>query len=568
MGWFRPLSLFVLVLSLLALGACGGASPSLTDNAQQGPTLSGGAIPSIWELDNVDRSASGVVGGGDPNMTRLGREYLENLVHNGTDDGDSVVLDSGAGGEEPTAWAVYRFTGLSGMRPQTLNTLGTLGGLEQQYYIGIANYTTGSWEWFGPSHLPEFQVDLRASYSRYVTALGNMYFLVICEGGDVFTHEQTVMTFGNGDGGVMPGAPRDLVASDGEFADKVHISWLAGEGATSYEVYRRADGHNMFEKIGETEDLVSEDTTADEGVVYIYKARSKNEHGVSGHSNGDSGYRGDLPQGGDCPTELSASDGTYDWKVYVTWNGSPSTEYKLWRKQDGMGSFAVLAEVNGTSYADESATPGVHYIYKVSTLREGESCYSNTDSGYRSAGNQQEDCPGELSASDGLYAEKVKLHWAGNAGLGYDIYRRVDGENEFQHIGFVTGLSYYDMTAEPGVTYIYKIGLEMPAGDCFSNTDAGWRAEANADCPTELGASDGTHEAGVHLEWQGNSEVAYDIYRKLANGQEWDMLVTTEAGLSYLDETAEVGVHYTYKVKKHGGDCHSNADEGFRGEAE
>ena len=35
-------------------------------------------------------------------------------------------------------WAVYRFEGLTGKRPQTLNTLGSVGGLEQQYYIGIA----------------------------------------------------------------------------------------------------------------------------------------------------------------------------------------------------------------------------------------------------------------------------------------------------------------------------------------------------------------------------------------------------------------------------------------------
>ena len=230
MGLFRPLSSFLLVLTLLALASCGGTTTLPDTGDQQGPTLAS-AIPSIWDLDSVDRAAS--LAGGPGSFTRFGREYLENLVHNGTVDGDSLFLDSGAGGEEPTAWAVYRFQNLLGKRPQALNVLGTVGGLEQEYYVGIANYTTGSWEWFGPSHLPEFQVDLHLNYSRYVTALGNMYFLVLCEGGDTFTHDRSVLTYFEGDGQVLPGAPHELRASDGEFADKVHITWGAGEGAHS-----------------------------------------------------------------------------------------------------------------------------------------------------------------------------------------------------------------------------------------------------------------------------------------------------------------------------------------------
>ena len=37
-------------------------------------------------------------------------------------------------------------------------------------------------------------------------------------------------------------APRELVASKGTYADHVHLGWIAGSGATSYEVFRRQDG--------------------------------------------------------------------------------------------------------------------------------------------------------------------------------------------------------------------------------------------------------------------------------------------------------------------------------------
>jgi len=661
MGWFRPWGLFVLVLSLVALASCSGTS-SLPDtgNQQQGPTLGSTTIPSIWDLDSVGGHGTSLIGG-PGSFTRLGREYLENLVHNGSVDGDSLFLDSTLGdGDEHTAWAVYRFENLLGKRPQALNVLGSVGGLEQQYYVGIANYTTGSWEWFGPSSLPEFQIDLHESYSRYVTALGNMYFLVITEGGDQFTLDKSVLTYLEGDQQVLPGSPHELQASDGTFSDKVHITWGAGEGATSYEVYRRVTGSDgEWTLLGTTVHTEFDDTTAEAGTVYKYKARSHNDAGFSGYSNFDEGYRGDLPQGGDCPTGLQASDGTYTDKVRLEWSGTQGTMYTVWRKQDGMGDFTEIGQSDGLSFNDTTAVAGVTYIYKVSGMHLGEPCYSNTDSGfradgnggdacpvnlvatdgtytdkvrlewgghagslyriyrrvtesdqqfsqisattqlsyndtsaeagvgytykvvltvqdveqcndedtgYRAGGSQQEGCPSGLGASDGVYVDKIRLEWAGNATFGYDIFRKVDGQGDFTHIGFVVGLSYNDTTAEQGVTYIYKVGLEQPGGFCYSNTDAGHLAAAPDDCPSNLSASDGTWEAGVHLEWSGNAATAYDVYRKLASGGDYSLIATTEQGLSYLDTSAELNTLYNYKVVKHNGDCHTNDDNGYRGQ--
>jgi fibronectin type 3 domain-containing protein len=479
-----------------------------------------------------------------------------------------------------------------------------------------------------------------------------MYFLVICEGGDVVNHHKSVLTYFEGDGQVLPGAPRELRASDGEFGDKVHVSWAAGEGATSYELYRRRDGSNEdFTKIATTEGTEYDDTTGDTGVRYIYKARSHNNAGLSGFSNSDSGYRGELPQGGDCPSGLAATDGTYADKVRLEWTGSPAAGYKVWRRQDGHGDFAVIAEnqngsyndttadlgevcfsntdtgfraqgqddacpsdfaaTDGTytdkvrmewngvaghlyrvyrrvtesdqqwaqiastqdlSYNDTSAEANVGYTYKVVlTVEDQEQCTSNEDTGYRASNSGQDDCPSNLGASDGTFTDKVHLEWAGNGDRGYDVYRKVDGQGDgdFAFLAYVTGLSYDDVTAEHGVTYIYKVGLEQPGGFCWSNTDAGSLGEEQPDnCPHDFAASDGTWEHGVHMEWGGNSDVAYDVLRFDPETQDWVVIHTTDSGLSYLDETAEPGVTYTYKVRLHEGDCHSNEDTGFRPEVQ
>jgi fibronectin type 3 domain-containing protein len=658
MGWFRPLSVWLVLLSLLALASCGtGTSPVSDLTGNQGPQNTG-AIPSIWDLDNSARGVSLV--GGDSILTVTGDQHLPELIYNGTVVETDAILDSGAGGDRPVAWAVYAFSDLHGKRPKFLNTFGTVGGLEHKYYVGLSNFTEGNWEWFGPSQLPELQIDLRETFARYISASGNMYFLVVVEGGDVVTHHKTQLTYALGDGDLLPGAPSRLQATDGEFADKIVVTWEPGHGADSYELYRRLDGsEEEFTLIAETDNTEFVDTTAEAGKFYLYKARSKNEAGFSGFSNKDSGYRGDIPHEGDCPAELWASDGTYAEKVRLEWMGSANASYKVWRKKDGTAEFDHIGMSDGNSFNDTTADPGVVYIYKVSILSEGEQCYSNTDSGYRGEGgneacphevwasdgtyadkvriewsgvagswykiyrqpldggdyvhiggtdsqlsfndmeaeagvhynykvilveNEQfvchgtdvgykgggtgeEDCPSELVATDGLYPDKVRLEWNGNVNRGYDIFRKVDGqEGEFEFLAYVGGNSYNDTAVEPGVTYLYKVGLEREGGFCFSNIDSGYVSDDNGEenCPSELSASDGTNENGVVLEWLGVAGEPYQIWRRVDGSDNWDDLAVVES-LEYLDETAEAGVTYIYKIKHATQGCVSNQDAGHRG---
>jgi fibronectin type 3 domain-containing protein len=543
MAWIRPFALCIALLGLLTFVSCGTntSAPDLR------PEKSGG-LPDIFKLDAV----RGVSDAGQ--LTRLGKDYLPPYIHNGTVDGDDVFLDSSLGdGNEHTAWAVYRFEGLTGKRPQDLNIFADVGGLEQQYYVGLANYSTGSWEWFGPSSLPEFQIDLHENYSRYVTALGNMYFLVICDGGDQVTQHSGVLSYIDG-GDELPGVPTNLTASDGTYTDKVRVEWTAGEGATSYEVYRRPYANDgEWTLLGTTEHTTFDDTTAVAGQTYAYKARSHNNAGYSGYSNANTGYRNTEQDA--CPGEVSASDGTYTDHVHVTWSGHQGSTYNVYRIPAGGNDLTLIGTTENLEFDDTNATAGQLYYYKV--VLDGHDCFG-ADSGYTAA--QQDFCPSETSASDGTYADKVRVEWSGVSGHTYDVYRHLQNGGDWSLLGSSDSLAYEDTTAEPGVTYYFKVVLH--GHDCYS-ADSGFRATQQQDaCPSEAQASDGTYSDHVLVTWSGVAGHTYNIYRIPAGGNDLTLIGTTD-GLEFSDTSADVGVTYYYKVVLDGHDCFS-ADSGFR----
>jgi fibronectin type 3 domain-containing protein len=311
-------------------------------------------------------------------------------------------------------------------------------------------------------------------------------------------------------------------------------------------------------------------------VKYRYKVRARNEHGYSAYSNSDSGYTGNGGGGDDwCPSELLASDGTSSLWVELNWNagsGEGGHHYRIWRRADGENEFDDIAAVDDNFYHDTTAEPGVWYIYKVERLGEGESCFSNTDEGFR-AGGDDEWCPGELSASDGTWEAGVHLEWNAGAGDGsFQVFRRSNPMENFQFIGSTEANSYLDETAAVGVTYQYTVFKVLENETCPTNIDEGWRGETeNEWCPGEFAATDGTSIAGVWLTWvKGSGNGVFSVWRRVAESNDAYALVEDGiTGNEFLDAGAQAGVHYSYFVRKHleSETCDSNFDIGWRGES-
>ena len=155
-------------------------------------------------------------------------------------------------------------------------------------------------------------------------------------------------------------APGGVFASDGEYTNKVLVSWASVDGAAGYNVYRSTGGTpDILSHITGTE---YSDITAVEGVEYTYYAQATNSVCGSLLSAGETGYIFSRP------AVFNASDGTYAGKVRLTWNAvSGASSYEIWRSTQTLtppyGGGTKIAEVAGSIYDDATVVAGRKYYY-------------------------------------------------------------------------------------------------------------------------------------------------------------------------------------------------------------
>lgn len=516
----------------------------------------------------------------------MGTEYLQQ--YHGTADGTSLVLealDPGTGGAElELAFGLYRFSGLTGKDLEWLNIECLPRMFGEEYFVAIADYTLGDWRWFGPVTFPEFQLDLTDLNHHIVTELGNMYFIVVCEPGNGATISRSVLTVAEGGGGgdgLLPGAPRQLKATDGDYDDMIVIEWNAGADADSYELWRNSENAGQgWELYAETAGTRFEDDDVMPGEKYWYKAFSVNEHGRSHHSNIDAGYageRGDDPEPGE-PYDLEASDGEFEDMVFIWWECEGDWDYfKLWRKTDG-GDWGVYDETDDLEYEDWDVEPGVKYWYKVQAVIDGtDGQKSNIDDGY--AGEYSGEgipAPEDLEASDGEFAAHILLEWEWDYdedGV-FEIWRSSEGE-EWHSYAETESYEYEDTDVAPGKVYSYKVWAWVGNNRSdHSNIDEGYAGEDTGDIPApwDLEASDGEYPDAIIVSWEWDfdyaEDVAFELFRKSGEDGEWSSYAETTDNV-FEDSDVVPGQTYGYKVKAWVGDGHSgysNTDHGYAGE--
>jgi fibronectin type 3 domain-containing protein len=184
----------------------------------------------------------------------------------------------------------------------------------------------------------------------------------------------------------IPYAPTGVSASDGEFSDKVVITWDAMTDADRYTVYRStgvnpADAEDIS---GEISAATFNDTTALVGQSYNYWVKARYGTLWSPFSESDSGYRA-TGTSIDPPQNVQATDGTYEDRIVVSWSPvSNATRYMVFRntENDSGAATDISGEITGTQYNDDSVTAGQTYYYWVKAGdASGWSLFSDPDTG-------------------------------------------------------------------------------------------------------------------------------------------------------------------------------------------
>ena len=271
------------------------------------------------------------------------------------------------------------------------------------------------------------------------------------------------------------------------------------------------------------------------------------------------------------PTNLRASDGSYDYMVKVSWNASPgATDYRVFRANSLSGSKTSIANVTTTYYDDYSAWGGlqIHHYWVIACIN-GTNCsgggndFGTPDSGFRGL-----DTP-DVSASDGAYSDKVRVSWGSiQSAESYTLYRGTSEAGYNMSVADLTTTSYDDTSALRGTIYYYWVKAVAPIDESsMGGPNTGYR---NYAAPTGVAATDGTYTDKVRVTWAGSANATrYQVWREPAAGGTAQKLGAL-ASPPFDDTTAVPGVSYDYTVTACNSDetiCSqlSADDSGYRG---
>ncbi|MBI3986049.1 MAG: VCBS repeat-containing protein [Lentisphaerae bacterium] len=182
--------------------------------------------------------------------------------------------------------------------------------------------------------------------------------------------------------------------------------------------------------------------------------------------------------------------------------------------------------------------------------------------------------PSGVSASDGLYSDKVRIAWNGVSGAtSYTVWRNTTNQADTA-AALIAGLAttnYDDTNASAGVVYYFWVtASNTTSSSGFSDPDTGYRSAALQPpaAPTGVWATDGAYSNQVRLFWVAPSNATgYEIWRHTADQSASASRIGTSATTNYTDAPPTADVVYYYWVKgtnSAGAGSFSASESGYR----
>ena len=155
-------------------------------------------------------------------------------------------------------------------------------------------------------------------------------------------------------------------------------------------------------------------------------------------------------------TDFAASQGTSSSNVFLAWTSSSyATSYDVYNSTSSSGTLNFLGNTTSTSTTIQNVSAGTTYYYFVYPKNS-----SGTGSGVYTtgfAGSSAGALP-SLSASNGLYTDKIVLTWGAAAGADTYLVKVADTVDGIKtDLGYVSGTTATITDATPGVTFYYSV---------------------------------------------------------------------------------------------------------------
>lgn len=300
--------------------------------------------------------------------------------------------------------------------------------------------------------------------------------------------------------------PTGLIATDGVFDDRIELSWDDDFRVNRWDVYY---SESSDPQTAQHLTFVDQPTAAipglTPGIRYTFWVEARTCSTVSDLSAAEEGWRAAPGILG-----LDASDGAFADKVRLTW-GQPASplpqELEVWRGLTAdPGAASQIASLAGsaTSYDDTSAA-WQSYFYWVRGVW-GAGADQTGPFGAADGGHLLLPAPGNVTASDGLYTDRVQVFWntVVDGGTRYEV-DRATATGAFAPLATnIAGNVYDDASAQLGETYRYRVrATRGTLVSADSLVDEGWRRVpvATALDVGFAGARDGQLQWG---DWNGD----------------------------------------------------------------
>lgn len=273
-------------------------------------------------------------------------------------------------------------------------------------------------------------------------------------------------------------------ATDGQFTGRVRVTWNSFPEATVYRVYRCTtnQANSCGSPIGFPSNTVFDDRKGVSGKVYSYRVKACTPQKCNGFSADNTGYRGALQLS--APATTNASDGQFADRVRLSWKAVlGATVYRVFRcTTNSAGSCgSPVGFLQGLTFDDRKGVKGKVYSYRVKACAPGKcSAFGPQNTGYRGAISLSP--PTGISATDGSFADRVRVSW--NGVLGAKVYRVFRCTTQVTNscgpaIGFPKSAPFDDSNGEPNRVYYYRVKACSPiVCSGFSVVNAGNRGNA------------------------------------------------------------------------------------------
>ena len=234
-------------------------------------------------------------------------------------------------------------------------------------------------------------------------------------------------------------------------------------------------------------------------------------------------------------------------KAKLSWNAVPSDGYRVYRSTSKYGFYTAIADVNVTTYTDQTLFLGKTYYYKVCpfTLQSGkpvQGVYSNIRSVSPKWPTVTLRCA--LSGTHSARLSWTKLPLAD----GYEVLKSVKSGGPYSLVADITGISFLDKALSADTAYYYRVRpYDLVDGSKYYGNASAYRT-VKAKWQAMTLSARAVNYSSVVLTWNALRDIdGYEVLRSTKSTGPYESIGFAKDS-AYTDSGLSSSTYY-YKVR-------------------